>query len=86
MPTHGNTRQTAKGTPGTGGGRTVVYRAASGRTYDAKVIGPGTGQTLNLRLTSRMVPGLSGAARNVTNVPKATSPKQTNVYFNAWGA
>lgn len=86
MPYHGNTRQTAKGTPGTGGGRTVAYRAANGRLYDARVIGAGTGVTLNLRLTSRMVPGLTGAARTVTNVPKATSMKQTNVYFNAWGA
>jgi hypothetical protein len=80
-----NTRQTAKGTPGTGGGRTVVYRDTRGRTWDAKVAAAGTGNTLTLTLQSRRW-GMTGLSRIVADVPRATGMKQTNVYFNAWGA
>jgi hypothetical protein len=59
------------------GRRTVNYRNAKGRTVDASVVSAGTGTTLNLKL-----PTMMGADRYLVNVPKMTSPKQTNVWSN----
>lgn len=66
---------TRKGRRGTAGRRTVSYRNVDGGTIDATVISQGTGSGLKLALGS-----LSGAV--VDNVAKATTLKQTNVYFS----
>ena len=68
-------------TPGTAGRRSVVYRATSGKTFEAKVIGPGSSSGLKLELVSLFT--RSRAARTVDNVPKATTMKSTNAYFRS---
>jgi len=60
----------------TGGRRSVSYRDAKGVTRDAVVLGAGTGATLNLSVRQG-----AGGSRTLTNVPKRTGLKQTNVWF-----
>lgn len=66
-----------------GGKKTVKYRDSRGRTFDAVVTGPGTGQTLNLRI--RDFDRKVIANQILANVPLATAIKgagSTGVYFN----
>jgi hypothetical protein len=61
----------------TGGRRTVVYRDARGRTFDAIVTSAGAGANeVNLRIPTR-----GAGDRLLTDVAKATSEKQTNRWF-----
>jgi hypothetical protein len=59
--------------------RTVQYRDTAGKTWSARVTGPGAGTAqLNLRVHK----GPNRAAWfNVSNVPYRTGMKQTNVWF-----
>ncbi|HVI77435.1 MAG TPA: hypothetical protein VM715_04615 [Candidatus Acidoferrum sp.] len=58
-----------------GGEQHVVYRDFKGSTYDAQVLGPGTTTGVKLQVWR-------GTGHSVIdNVPKATTPKSTNVYF-----
>lgn len=64
-----------KTTPRSSGRQTVTYRDTKGRLRDAVITG-GSGTNRNL-----VVPWGGGATRTLTAVAKATSPKQTNVWF-----
>lgn len=55
----------------TSGWRTVVYRDANGNSWDAVIVGPGSGSGYKIRLTS-------DANRIVDNVAKATATHGTN--------
>lgn len=76
MPAQG-VRKTSKGQ---GGFRTVTYRDARGRTMNATVTGPGTGQTVNLRIRDRSRGNVSNQI--VSNVSLTTSKTATGVYHN----
>lgn len=64
-----------------GGKRTVIYRDTAGQTYLAEVVGPGTGNTLNLRIRDRSRGNVSG--QSISNVAVATTMKSTNCWFNS---
>jgi hypothetical protein len=65
-----------------GGRRTVTYRDANGKTWDALVLGEGTNSGVMLELVSMRGPR---ADRIRDDVPLGTDVKDTEVYFRRWG-
>lgn len=64
-----------KGKHATSGRMVVLYRGVTGRTTEALVLGAGSTSGLKLQLRYER-------NRIVDNVAKATTSKQTNVYFS----
>lgn len=67
-------------TPNVNRSWSVNYRNTRGRTSTATIIGAGTSGGTTLKL--RVYRGTGGHGVIVDNVAKATSEKQTNVYFS----
>jgi hypothetical protein len=65
----------------TAGFRSVVYRDTNGKTWEGKVIGPGSVSGLMLELVSLRT---DRASRIRDDVPPATTMKSTNAYFFHW--
>lgn len=66
---------TIKTTARSSGRQTVRYRDAKGKTFDAVVVG-GSGTSLDLHIRAG-----AGTTRRLTSIAKATTPKQTNRWF-----
>lgn len=65
-----------------GGRRSVVWRNASGKSFEAVVVGPGSTSGLLLMIPALRMKGPSVFLRD--NVQPATTIKSTNAYFDRW--
>lgn len=83
VPATGHTHPATNVTRGHGR-RSVVYRATTGRTFEAIVIGPGSSSGLRLMIPALRMKGPSVYIKD--NIGPATTVKSTNCYIDRWGA
>jgi len=62
--------------------RSVIYRATTGKTFEAIVIGPGSVSGVRLMIPALRMKGTSVYLKD--NVAPATTIKQTNCYVDRW--
>lgn len=65
----------------TSGRLNVTYRNAAGKTFQAVVVGPGTGSGLLLKLRFPANAFTAGVT-TLDNVPAATTPKTNSAYIS----